>query len=95
MLTKPAITAEIHSALRAPWLRTVTMIIRTYMLRPATETHFVPVTKIPAADGAGAGAGAGATATAAGNDVDGASGGIVDGETGRGLAVHVDGAGIV
>ena len=66
------------------------MIIRTYMLRPAIETHVVLITIIPAADDTADGA----AAAAAGNDVDGASGGIVDGEMGRGLAVHVDGAGI-
>lgn len=89
MLTEPVITAEIHSALRAAWQRTVTMIIRTYVLLPAIEAHVVLTTIIPAA-----GAGTGATA-GAGDDVDGASVGIVDGEIRGGLAVNVDGAGVV
>lgn len=83
MLTEPDITAEIHPALPAPWQRTVTMIIRIYVLLPAIESHIVLTTIIPAA-GAGAG-----------DDVDGASGGIVDGEIRGGLAVNVDGAGVV
>lgn len=67
MLAEPVITAKIHPALRAPWHRTVTMIMRTYVLLPAIETHMVLVTIIPAAG------------AAAGDDVDGASGGIIDG----------------
>lgn len=87
MLTEPDITAEIHPALPAPRQRTVTMIIRIYVLLPAIESHIVLTTIIPAA--------AAAAATAAGDDVDGASGGIVDGEIRGGLAVNVDGAGVV
>lgn len=90
MLNKPAITAEIHSTLRAPWLRTVMMIISIYMLQPAIETHVVLITIIPAAAAAVA-----AAAAAAGDDVDGASRGIVDGEIRGDLAVNVDGAGVV
>ena len=85
MLTEPAITAEIHSALRAPWHRTVPMIIRIYVLLPAIETHVVLITIIPAT----------AAPAAAGDNVDGTSGGIVDGEVWGGLAVNVDGAGVV
>lgn len=85
MLTEPDITAEIHPALPAPWQRTVTMIIRIYVLLPAIESHIVLTTIIPAA----------AAAAAAGDDVDDASGGIVDGEIRGGLAVNVDGAGVV
>ena len=63
------------------------MLIRIYVLLPAIETHVVLITMIPAAA---------ATAPAAtGNDVDGASGGIVDGEIRSGLSVNVDGAGVV
>lgn len=87
MLTEPDITAEIHPALPAPWQRTVTMIIRIYVLLPAIESHIVLTTIIPAA--------AAAATAAAGDDVDGASGGIVDGEIRGGLAVNVDGAGVV
>ena len=85
MLTEPAITAEIHTALRAPWNRTVAMITIAYVLLPAIERRFVLITIIPAT-AAGAGIG---------DDVDGTSGGIVDGEIGGGLAVKVDGAGVV
>ena len=88
MLTEPAITAEIHSALSASWLRTVTMIIGIYVLPPAIETHIVLITIISAAA-------AGATGAAAGDDIDGASTGIVDGEIRGGLAVNVDRAGVV
>ena len=87
MLTEPDITAEIHPALPAPWQRTVTMIIRIYVLLPAIESHIVLTTILPAA--------AVAAAAAAGDDVDGASGGIVDGEIRGGLEVNVDGAGVV
>ena len=89
MLTEPAITAKVHPTLRAPWLRTVMMIIRIYVLLPAIETHVVLITIIPVPNAAAAGA------SAAGDDVDGASGGIVDGEIRGGLAVNVDGAGVV
>ena len=85
MLTEPAITAEIHIALRAPWNRTIAMIIRAYVLLPAIERHVVLITIIPAT-AAGAGTG---------DDVDGTSGGIVDGDIRGGLAVKVDGAGVV
>lgn len=87
MLTEPVITAEIHPALCAPWLRTITMIMRIYVLLPGIETHIVLITIIPAA-GASA-------AAAAGDDVNDASGGIVDGEIRGDLAVNVDGAGVV
>lgn len=53
------------------------------MLLPAIETHVVLITIIPGAD----------AAAAAGDDVDGASGGIVDGEIRGGLVANVDGAG--
>lgn len=86
MLTEPGITAEIHSALRAPWKRTVTMIIRIYMLLPAIETQIVVTTIITAAGAAAGGA--------AGGDVDGASWGIVDGEIRGSLVANVDGAGV-
>ncbi len=66
MLTEPAITAKVHSALRAPWLRTVLMIMRMYVLLSAIETHVVLITIIPAA----------AAAAAAADDVDGASGAL-------------------
>lgn len=89
MLTEPDITAEIHPALPAPWQRTVTMIIRIYVLLPAIESHIVLTTIIPAATAAAT------AAAAAGDDVDGASGGIVDGEIRGSLAVNVDGAGVV
>lgn len=89
MLTEPAVTAEVHIALRAPWNRTVAMIFRSYMLLPAIERHVVLITII-FATAAGAGAGAGT-----GDKVDGASGGIVDGDIRGGLAVKVDGAGVV
>lgn len=79
MLTEPGTTAEIHSALPAPWQRTVTMTIRIYVLLPAVERHIVLTTII----------------AGAGDDVDGASRGIVDGEIRGGLAVNVDGAGVV
>lgn len=85
MLTEPAVTAKVHSALRAPLHRTVPVIIRIYMLLPAIKTHVVLITIIPAPT----------AAAAAGDDVDGASGGIVDGEIRGGLAVNVDGAGVV
>ena len=62
------------------------MIVRTYVLLPAIEAHVVLTTIIPAA-----GTGIGAT----GDDVDGASVGIVDGEIRGGFAVNVDGAGVV
>ena len=65
------------------------MIVSIYVILPAIETHVVLITIILAA-GAGVGVGA-----AAGNDVDRASGGIVDGEIGGGLAVDVDGACVV
>ena len=87
MLTEPAITAEIHSGLRAPWYRTVPMIIRPYVLLPAIETDVVLITIIPAT--------ATAAAAAAGDDVDGTARGIVDGKIRGGLAVNVDGAGVV
>lgn len=87
MLTEPVITAEIHPALCAPWLRTVTMIMRIYVLLPGIETHIVLITIIPAT--------AASAAAAAGDDVNDASGGIVDGEIRGDLAVNVDGAGVV
>ena len=86
MLTEPAITAKIYFALRAPRNRTVAMVIRAYVLRPAIERHVVLIAIIPATAAAGAGTG---------DDVDGTSGGIVDGDTRGGLAVKVDGAGVV
>lgn len=91
MLTEPVIAAEIHPTLRAPRLRTVTMLIRINVLMPAIETHIVLITIIPAA----AADPAATAAVAVGDDVDVASGGIVDGEIRGGLAVNVDGAGVV
>ena len=85
MLTESGITAEINSALRAPWLRTVTMCIKIDMLLPAIETYVVLITIIPAAG----------TGVAASVDVDGASGGIVDGDFRGSLTVNVDGASVV
>ena len=61
------------------------MIIRAYVLLPAIKRHVVLITMIPAT-AAGAGTG---------DDVDGTSGGIVDGDIRGGLAVKVDGAGVV
>lgn len=59
------------------------MIKRFYVLLPAIEPHLMLITIMPAA------------AAAAGDDVDDASGGIVDGDIRVGLAVKVDGAGVV
>lgn len=59
------------------------MIVSIYVLLPAIETHVVLTAMIPVA------------AAAAGDDVDGASGGIVDGEIGGCLAVNEYGAGVV
>lgn len=63
------------------------MVISIYMLLPAIEGHVVLTAMIPATT----------TATTAGasDDVDGAAGGIVDGEIRGRLAVHEDGAGVV
>ena len=61
------------------------MVIRVDMLLPAIETHTVLIAVVPAA----------ALAAVAGDDIDGAAWGIVDGEIGGGLAVNVDGAGVV
>ena len=61
------------------------MIIRPYVLLPAIETYVVLITIIPAT----------AAAAAAGDDVDGTARGIVDGKIRGGLAVNVDGAGVV
>ena len=88
MLTEPGVTTKINSALRAPWLRAVTMIISIYMLLPAIETHVVLITVIPAATVT-------AATTTASDDVDGASRRIVDSEVRGSLAVNVDGAGVV
>ena len=63
------------------------MIIGIYVLPPAIEAHVVLITVISAA--------AAGAAAAAGDDIDGASMGIVDGEIRGGLAVNVDGAGVV
>ena len=65
------------------------MIIRPYVLLPAIETDVVLITIIPAT------ATAAAAAAAAGDDVDGTARGIVDGKIRGGLAVNVDGAGVV
>ena len=88
MLTEPTNTPKIHSALRAPRQRTIRMIIPIYMLLPAIERHVVLITIIPATAAAAGGAGTG-------DDVDGTSRGVVDGDIGGGLAIEVDGAGVV
>lgn len=82
MLTEPAVTTEIHTGLRTSWLRAITMVVSIYMLLPAIETHVVLTTVIPAA----------ATAS---DDIDGASGRIVDSKVRGSLAVNVDGADVV
>ena len=92
MLAERAIIHEIHSAHRAPWYRTVPVIQRLYVLMPAIENHVVLIAIIPATAGAAAAA---AAAAALGDDIDGTAGGIVDGEVRGGLAVNIDGAGVV
>ena len=64
------------------------MTKRVYVLLPAIENHVVLIAMIPATAAA-------AAAAALGDDVDGTSGGIVDGEVRGGLAVNIDGAGVV
>ena len=88
MLAEPVIIAEIHSAHRAPWYRTVPMTKRVYVLLPAIENHVVLIAMIPVTAAA-------AAAAALGDDVDGTSGGIVDSEIRGGLTVNIDGAGVV
>ena len=77
MLAERAIIDGIHSAHRASWYRTVPVTQRVYVLMPAIENHVVLIAIIPA------------TAAALGDDVDGISGGIVDGEVrGRSRGQH-------